>query len=60
MRPDKTFGEIRKRRKRFPKMLTSFGQNVPVFFLGRSLSLPGTRALFHQKPLFGESKTAFS
>lgn len=40
-------------------MLTSFGQNVPIFFPGRSLSLPGTRALFHQKPLFGESKTAF-
>lgn len=40
-------------------MLTSFGQNVPIFFLGRSLSLPGTRALFHQKPLFGGVKDSF-
>jgi len=59
MQLGKTFKEIRKRSKRFPEMLTSFGANVPVFSAKRSLLFGQTQVLFPEESGFGRQKAIF-
>lgn len=59
MQLGKTFKEIRKRSKRFPEMLTSFGANVPVFSAKRSLLFSKTQVLFPEESGFGRQKATF-
>lgn len=56
MQLGKTFKEIRKRSKRFPEMLTSFGANVPVFSAKRSLLFGQTQVCFRKSQALGGKK----